>query len=187
MKDASTTIEVNGDRSGSFFLSRSIRQGCPLAPSLFVIVTNPLHFFLRDHTISPKIRGPILPNQEEIANIQFVDDTTILFSLEEENMVYLMTKLDLFCKTSGNKISISKSILLGWEETPPSCCVKFDVSWEVLNHIVRYLGIPFAVSPNINHMRFWVKDKVIEKLNKWNTTYLTKAGRIQVFQKILSS
>jgi hypothetical protein len=36
-------------------------------------------------------------------------------------------------------------------------------------------------------MWLWVKDKIIRKLNKWNNRFLSLVGRVQVFQKILSS
>ena len=40
--DASTLIEVNGAFSKPIKLSRSINQGCPLAPALFFIASNAL-------------------------------------------------------------------------------------------------------------------------------------------------
>ncbi|MCO5590485.1 hypothetical protein L7F22_044455 [Adiantum nelumboides] len=41
-QNASATIQVNGYITESFQLARSIRQGCPLAPLLFAIATDPL-------------------------------------------------------------------------------------------------------------------------------------------------
>ena len=42
LKDSSSRIEINGFLSNPIPLSRSIRQGCPLAPSLFVIASDAL-------------------------------------------------------------------------------------------------------------------------------------------------
>ena len=99
----------------------------------------------------------------------------------------VMKKLELFCEASGSKISIAKSILLGWEEHPPNWCTKFGFSWSGSNKITRYIGIPFSIDPCINDMWNWIKDKIIAKLNNWNSRYLLMAGRIQILQKILAS
>ncbi|XP_059075477.1 secreted RxLR effector protein 78-like [Cryptomeria japonica] len=42
LHDASAQIDINGSLSTPIVLSRSIRQGCPLAPSLFVIASDAL-------------------------------------------------------------------------------------------------------------------------------------------------
>ena len=49
---AKATVEINGVRSEFFSLTRSIRQGCPLSPSLFVIASDDLHYLLRDSSLS---------------------------------------------------------------------------------------------------------------------------------------
>ena len=68
LNDANASLEVNGNKFEFFELSISIKHGCPLAPTLFVIIAKALHYLLRDDSISPKVIGPILPNMEEISN-----------------------------------------------------------------------------------------------------------------------
>lgn len=62
LTDACAQIEINGSISDPFPLSRSIRQGCPLTPALFVIVVEALYYILRDDSLSPEVRGLYLPN-----------------------------------------------------------------------------------------------------------------------------
>ena len=45
--EASTVIDVNGNLSKPIRLQRSIRQGCPIAPLLFVIVADAMSYVLR--------------------------------------------------------------------------------------------------------------------------------------------
>lgn len=52
------------------------------------------------------------------------------------------------------------------------------------NKIVKYLGIPFSISPSLKKMWIWVRGKIDKKLNKWNNMYLSLAGRVQDCQKI---
>ena len=138
-------------------------------------------------SLPPCVRGILLPNNQEVANVWFVDDTSILLYLEETNMTYLMEKLDTFCLASGSKISLSKSIMLGWTKEPPIWWSKFDLAWGGSYHLVRYLGIPFSVEPNLNLMWDWAFERISRKLAKWNSNLLSFLGRFQVFQKILSS
>jgi len=70
MKYANAVVDVNGHRSHYFELSRSIRQGCPLALSLFVIASDAFHYLLHDNSLSHRIHGPLLPNGKEISNIK---------------------------------------------------------------------------------------------------------------------
>ncbi|XP_057851145.2 uncharacterized protein LOC131061466 [Cryptomeria japonica] len=179
LKDASAMIDVNGSLTNPIPLSRSIRQGCPLAPALFVIASDALHYILKDDTISPKVRGITLPNDSELLNIQFADDISLFLELSYDNLICLCNKLDMFGKASGAHISSSKSIMLGWSDHPPDWLCQFSYSWGGPNQIVRYLGIPFSVKPSLKDMWLWIKDKIFRKLNKWNHRLLSLAGRVQ--------
>lgn len=67
--------------------------------------------------MSPKVEGIELPNGEEVSNVQFVDDTTLLNELSEPNIQNLINKLDIFCMAYCSKIFIRKSIMVGWKKT----------------------------------------------------------------------
>ncbi|GLJ49275.1 hypothetical protein SUGI_1041170 [Cryptomeria japonica] len=187
MNDVFAQIDINGSWSDAFPLERSIRQGCPLAPALFVISSEAFHYILRDHSMSPAVRGIRLPNNEELITSQFADDTTVFFKARDSNFEALQCKLKTFCSISGAKISYSKSVCLGWDETPPDWSNRFHYQWGGPHLVVRYLGIPFSVDPSLKAMWNWIKDKINIKLNKWHNRFLSLAGRVQVCQKILSS
>ncbi|XP_059074592.1 uncharacterized protein LOC131064526 [Cryptomeria japonica] len=179
LKDASAQIEINGVLSPSFSLSRSIRQGCPLAPALFVIASEALFYILRDSSLSPEVRGLYLPNNDELINCQFANDTALFFELSEVNFRVLQGKLDLFYSASGARISHTKSICLGWDEHPPEWFSNSGFLWGGPNKTVKYLGIPFSVDPVLKNMWLWIKEKILNKLNKWHNRTLSLAGRIQ--------
>ena len=52
-----TVVQVNGRCSEVFAIERSVRQGCPLSPLLFVLVLEPLLRRLRDEGTSQSLRG----------------------------------------------------------------------------------------------------------------------------------
>lgn len=146
-----------------------------------------MFYFLRDASLSPKVQGISLPNNKDLINVQFVDDTAFFLQLVEDNFSSLFHKLRIFCEASQAKVSAPKSMLLGWENTPPGWLSKFEFQWGGPSKQIKYLGIPFAVNPSLKDMWLWIRAKLEHKLNKWNKMYLPLASRLQVCQKVLSS
>jgi hypothetical protein len=72
-----------------FPLGHSIRQGFPLAPTLFVIALEALFYMLKDNSLSPKVRDLYLPNDDELINYQFTDDTALFFEFSKSNFKML--------------------------------------------------------------------------------------------------
>ncbi len=74
---ASSAIKVNGTIGPDFHLARSVRQGCPLAPYLFILATDVLGHMMDD----PKhgVDGLSLPKGSYIKDQTFADDTALYF------------------------------------------------------------------------------------------------------------
>lgn len=118
LQDSFAQIDVNGSLSSSIMLSRSIRQGCPLAPTLFVIASDTLFYLLRDNSLSPKVNGIRIPDDNELMNIQFADDTPLSLELIKQNMDNLNLKIQCFWSISRARISKTKSTFLSWMYHP---------------------------------------------------------------------
>ena len=186
-KDSNTCIEINGETSESIPLGRSIRQGCPLAPALYVIAADAMNYILKSTKFGHPIKGISLPNNDDLLVDQFADDTTLFVNMEEENFDRVLSRIELFCRASGAKIAPHKSIILGWDNTPPPWLEGKGWQWSGPSTIVRYLGIPFSLDPSLNEMWNWIFKKVERKHIKWQSHMLSLAGRLQLVQKVLSS
>ncbi len=105
--EASSTIKINGKAGPVFQLARSVRQGCPLAPYLFIIATDVLGHMLEDPRYV--IEGLTLPRGGRIRDQTFADDTVLYLKCEHANLDKTHGVLETVYKASGAKINWNKS------------------------------------------------------------------------------
>ena len=83
LNDACAAINVNGQVSPSFPIERGVRQGCPLAPLLFLLMGEALHSTIHQAQEHGNIRGVKLPKSEDQQlTLQFGDDTSFTVRAE---------------------------------------------------------------------------------------------------------
>ena len=93
---------MNGGHMTEYFeITRGVRQGCPLSPSLFILTVELLALKIRQ---SPNCRGIRLPNGNEARTSQFADDTAIITNNSESLKAHLQT-IEVFGAISGLKLS----------------------------------------------------------------------------------
>ncbi len=105
--EASLAIRINGEARPIFQLARSIRQGCPLAPYLFIIAIDVLGHMLEDPRYA--IEGLTLPRRGRIRDQTFADDIALYLKGEQANLDKTHGVLETFCKASSAKINWNKS------------------------------------------------------------------------------
>ena len=70
---------VNGFLSSKFEVVRGIRQGCPLAPLLFILATEVLIKMLQQDEMDTQLEMLVEDSQLKLSTIGFVDDTTVFY------------------------------------------------------------------------------------------------------------
>lgn len=101
-----SAVNVNGYLSPFFGLSRGVRQGCPLSPLLYVLVSEVLAANIR---CNPRISGLSLPGSSPLSPIsQYADDTSLILTSDDAIKASFET-YSLFEKASGSKLNQSKS------------------------------------------------------------------------------
>jgi hypothetical protein len=105
--DSWCTVGLNGQTSEPFQLSRSIRQGCPLVPFLYLFVADCLRYLLDKDA---KIKGLKLPgNVGEIIDQEYADDTNMYLEGSLENLNNTKGALEIYTLDSGTQINWNKS------------------------------------------------------------------------------
>ncbi|PFX26875.1 Transposon TX1 uncharacterized 149 kDa protein [Stylophora pistillata] len=101
-----STVHVNGYLSPFFDLSRGVRQGCPLSPLPYVLVSEVLAANIRANS---RISGLSLPGYPPLSPIsQYADDTSLVLSSDEAIMA-VFEVYALFELASGAKLNQGKS------------------------------------------------------------------------------
>ncbi len=183
--EATSAIKVNGVASPDFQLARSVRQGWPLAPYLFILATDVLGYMLAD----PKhgVEGLSLPKGSMIRDQTFADNTALYLKGTPANMDRAQEVLKTFCRASRAKVNWSKSATIwasrrdkNWEWGEAE-----GLKWIPKGRGTRYLGIQvgFHLPPEANFAAMMLTLK--RKLINWSTNKLSLAGRILVLNQVL--
>ena len=170
-------VQVNGRRSGAFAIERSVRQGCPLSPLLYVLALEPLLRRLRDRGARPALRGILLSGSVRAKISAFADDITVFVS-RRRDIVAVKEAVARYEKVAGAKVNFDKSegLRLGaWRGSVP---LPGPFRWS--DGPVRILGVWFR--PGLQLERNWleVRAKVEARVVAWLRRRLSLKGRAEV-------
>jgi hypothetical protein len=183
----SSSIKVNGEPEEDFKLARSVRQGCPLIPYMFILAMNVLGHMLDD----PKheIEGLRRPKGGCVRDQTFVDNTALYFKVSPSNLSKVRAILELFCLASGAKVNWGKSATI-WaskEKKEWEWGQKVELRWIPEGQGVQYLGMQIGfqlpTEANFEIFMFTLKGKMIAR-GKCNLSFV---GRILVADQVLIS
>ncbi|KAH9294882.1 hypothetical protein KI387_038470 [Taxus chinensis] len=188
-QDAGACITINGQQSEWFSLHRSIRQGCPLAPSLYVIAAEGLSYLLANAAHAGLVQGIQLPSSpQQLINGHFADDSFLTLAESEASVSNAMQCLDTFCLASGSAIQWKKTQCYRQAVGPkPPWLEGFQWLWIEPGIQFKFLGIPFAFMASPADLWDYVIQRVEKKISFWLTKHLSLAGKFQVCSKVLAA
>ena len=154
-------------------ISRGVRQGGPLSPSLFILAVEILALKIRQ---SPNCKGIYLPNDKEVRISQFADDTTIITNNTDSLKAHLRT-IDSFGNISGLKLNKkkTKAMWLGSMKNSNSKILEFKSTKDPMKVLGAFLSYNHDKSVEENFIKRIRKMKV--KLNLWLSRDLTLYGK----------
>ena len=168
-------VQVNGRRSRVFTIERSVRQGCPLSPLLYVLALEPLLRRLRDRTTNPALRGVPFAGPLTARVSAFADDITVFVSrrLDIKAVKKVVSEYERYV---GAKVNFDKSegLLLGaWRS---SNTLPGPFRWS--DGPVRILGVWFG--PDLQLERNWseIQAKVNAQVGIWLSRRLSLKNRL---------
>ena len=176
-------VNVNGYLSQPFSLSRGVRQGCPLSPLLYVLVSEVLAVNIR---ANPRIRGLTLPGVPvPLPPIsQYADDTSVIVTSDDAIKATFETYA-IYERGSGSKLNLSKSkgLWLGsWNgrRDPP-------VSLDWSSTKIKVLGVFIGIG-DLEEENWRPRITAVENvLSSWRQRQLSFRGRALVINALALS
>lgn len=165
--NSSATVIVNGELSQPFNLQRSVRQGCPLAPYLFLLTVDVLGQMLQHPECH--VKGLRLPDNTTITNQMFADDTLLLLEGTPDNMDKAIEVITRFGAASGAKLNLHKSVGLWIAHTPRpwNWGEATGLKWLHPSEVTKYLGYPFGLQLSQQEKDNKILSQVRKHLHRW--------------------
>ena len=156
-----------------FKISRGVRQGCPLSPSLFILAVELLALKIRQ---SPQCKGIQIPGDQEVKISQFADDTTIITDNPESLKSHLRI-IESFGNVSGLKLNEkkTKAMWLGTMKNSNSKVLSFKTTKDPIKVFGTFLSYNEEKNIEENFIKKIRRMKV--KLNLWLSRDLTLYGK----------
>lgn len=104
-------ITVNGEAGESFHPSRTLRQGCPLSPYLFVLCGEGFKLFVMIMCVKSFFTASILTARHcpVVSHLLFADDSDVYYQATERDCAALYDILETYESASGQKINKDKT------------------------------------------------------------------------------
>lgn len=186
--DAPSFILINGVKSEIFLLSRGIRQGCPLAPLLYALTTQPLMALLSREQKAGVIQGWPVPDSTSPCYLLFADDLVLFLPDCQSTWDHTLATLEKFCLASGTVINWSKCQVKGsFHGELPAWLSQYQCTSLESHQPLVYLGAPLG--PSVRSRDFvnrWV-ERATKMLSTWKVAKLSMAGRILLVRHCLTA
>ncbi|KAL3690642.1 hypothetical protein R1sor_004293 [Riccia sorocarpa] len=177
VENASSVVHLNGSFTAEVQLQRGVRQGCPIAPMLFMLSTQPLMELLRSAQIRGHIQGLEAGSGKHVLEALFADDTGLLLEADEVNWRKATEIIHKFEIMSGARLNASKSLVIpvGFSE-PPDWLIRTGCKLALEGEVWSYLGCPIGIDLTEEQVMQWILDRLTKRLNHWTNRMLTEGA-----------
>ena len=166
--NASAAVNLNGSPGNNFKVERGVKQGCPLAPYLFLIVGEALTHVIKKAIKEKRLRGVTLPGGKKQQSIaQYVDDSSFMVRGEKRDVDEMVRLLKVFSAASGMEINWKKSSAYWFDKYThkPEWLNGYNWQWAEEGDLSKLLGTPFGLNLNTQDVDQFLYAKIAKKLD----------------------
>ncbi|XP_060211692.1 uncharacterized protein LOC132639246 [Lycium barbarum] len=181
------SVNINGTRHGFFSSTRSIKQGDPLSPFLFIIGAKLFSKMMDSLTQSNFIPFSMDKNDPNISHLCYADDTILFSSCDPQSLELLMNKLGKYEEVFGQLINKRKSgfYVTFKEDDPRINIIKGITGFNHCQFPMIYLGCPIYVGRKIIIYFNTMVTKVAKRLQGWQGKLVSYGGKAVLIKSVL--
>jgi hypothetical protein len=179
-----SAVVLNGIPGRWICCRRGLRQGDPLSPYLFLLVTDVLQRMIQQDEV---LEHPICDGMPPVI-LQYADDTLILFRADIAAAKRLRSILDMFATATGLVINFHKSTLIAMHvDDDTVAAVRDALGCSLESFPQNYLGLPLSCE-KLNLAAFApLIAKADRYLSGWRAILLSPGGRVVLINAILDA
>ncbi|XP_050386353.1 uncharacterized protein LOC126802719 [Argentina anserina] len=165
---------------GYFYLTRGLRQGDPLSPYLFLIISEVLSVRLTKAVHEESLVGIKLTRKSPtLSHLFFADDSLFFIKATLSNVKQLLVIFKAYCTTSGQVISVEKSSVYFSPNTPEQMVLLISemMGFAPVIDPGKYLGMPSLWGRSKKDALGYIMDRVKKKVVGWKQKTLSWAGK----------
>jgi hypothetical protein len=181
-------VHFNGLFTPRFPLQRGVRQGCPLAPLLYSLSTQPLMILFQEKLKAGTITGIHIGEGKQLLHQLFADDTGVFIDATEESFEAMMDCLHAYERISGQKLNLEKSTLVQLDQGPRPLWLSHVGSniAEDRDQLV-YLGCPFGRQMTPEQELMYILSKMRTRLRHWTNRFLSITSKLVLVKHVLKA
>ncbi|KAK1297873.1 hypothetical protein QJS10_CPB14g00976 [Acorus calamus] len=186
---AKASVMVNGEPCGFFNINKGLRQGDPLSPLLFVIVSNVFNRMMKRAMESGWVKG--LSSREGgsiISHVQYADDTFVLSKARIDAVRGVKFVCRCFELVLGLQVNFQKSSITGIHvDNNFMARLAHILSCEVKQFPLLHLGLPLHVARMGKCEWAPLVSRFERRLEGWKSSFLSLGGRLTLIQAVLTN
>ncbi|XP_056864269.1 uncharacterized protein LOC130511351 [Raphanus sativus] len=173
-------ILLNGEPKGNIQPSRGLRQGDPLSPFLFILLTEALISQLRGAEEEGRLTGlKIARASPAISHLLFADDSLFFCKADVQQAAELIRIINLYGRASGQLLNPAKSsISFGYKVGQEvKIAMKQTLGITKEGGMGMYLGLPEKICGSKRQVFAFIRDRLNDRINSWSAKLLSKGGK----------
>ncbi|KAM1414771.1 hypothetical protein ACFX2I_006507 [Malus domestica] len=183
-------IMLNGQPGSKFVPFRGLRQGDPLSPYLFLLVSEVLSLLIQRASDTNKINGvQFNPQGPSISHIFFADDTLIFLKADKKNCSNIVNLIKEYCLASRQQVNMQMSNVFFGANLPSALRVDLEgiLGMPAVENPGIYLGVPAIWGRSKKGGLAYVKERVLGRVQGWKQSTLSPAGNEVLIKAVVQA
>ncbi|CAA7050320.1 unnamed protein product, partial [Microthlaspi erraticum] len=180
ISSVSYQVLINGEAKGKIIPSRGLRQGYPLSPFLFIILTEALIAQIQGAEEEGRITGlRIARSCPPISHLLFADDSLFFCKADVLQCGELFKIIKCYGVASGQQLNTAKSSIFFGSKVPQATRVELKRTLGITKEggMGTYLGLPEKISGSKKQVFAFVQDRLSKRINSWSARLLSRGGK----------